>query len=104
MFVCITCVLGAVESWKDLTKFHFIFFCVHAQLQNRMAIFLCNLKPAKMRGVVSQAMLMCASSPEKVELLIPPSGVVPGDRITFEGFPGKRERLQDWSISFWGKH
>lgn len=47
---------------------------------------------------------MCASSPEKVELLIPPSGVVPGDRITFEGFPGKRERLQDWSISFWGKH
>ncbi|XP_064004519.1 aminoacyl tRNA synthase complex-interacting multifunctional protein 1 isoform X3 [Pogoniulus pusillus] len=57
------------------------------QMQNRMAILLCNLKPAKMRGVVSQAMVMCASSPEKVEILAPPSGAVPGDRITFEGFP-----------------
>ncbi|XP_031463294.1 aminoacyl tRNA synthase complex-interacting multifunctional protein 1 isoform X3 [Phasianus colchicus] len=59
------------------------------QMQNRMAILLCNLKPAKMRGVVSQAMVMCASSPEKVEILAPPPGAVAGDRITFEGFPGK---------------
>jgi len=59
-------------------------------MQNRMAVLLCNLKPAKMRGVVSQAMVMCASSPEKVEILAPPLGAVPGDRITFEGFPGKQ--------------
>lgn len=58
------------------------------QMQNRMAILMCNLKPAKMRGVVSQAMVMCASSPDKVEILDPPSGAVPGDRITFQGFPG----------------
>lgn len=57
-------------------------------MQNRMAILMCNLKPAKMRGVVSQAMVMCASSPDKVEILDPPSGAVPGDRITFQGFPG----------------
>lgn len=60
-------------------------------MQNRMGIFLCNLKPAKMRGVVSQAMLMCASSPEKVEILAPPNGTVPGERVTFEGFPGKKK-------------
>ncbi|XP_053559491.1 aminoacyl tRNA synthase complex-interacting multifunctional protein 1 isoform X2 [Bombina bombina] len=58
------------------------------QMQNRMAVLLCNLKPAKMRGVLSQAMVMCASSPDKVEILDPPSGSVPGDRITFQGFPG----------------
>lgn len=58
-------------------------------MQNRMAVLLCNLKPAKMRGVVSQAMVMCASSPDKVEILAPPSGSVPGERITFQGFPGK---------------
>ena len=31
------------------------------QLQGRMGVFLCNLKAVKMRGVESQAMLMCAS-------------------------------------------
>ncbi len=31
------------------------------ELQDRMGVFLCNLKPVKMRGVESCAMLMCAS-------------------------------------------
>lgn len=62
------------------------------QMQNRMAILMCNLKPAKMRGVVSQAMVMCASSPDKVEILDPPSGAVPGDRVTFQGFPGEPDK------------
>ncbi|XP_075056884.1 aminoacyl tRNA synthase complex-interacting multifunctional protein 1 isoform X2 [Mixophyes fleayi] len=62
------------------------------QMQNRMAVLLCNLKPAKMRGVLSQAMVMCASSPEKVEILDPPSGAVPGDRITFQGIPGEPDK------------
>ncbi|KAK1174936.1 aminoacyl tRNA synthase complex-interacting multifunctional protein 1-like isoform X1 [Acipenser oxyrinchus oxyrinchus] len=62
------------------------------QMQNRMAVLLCNLKAAKMRGVVSQAMVMCASSPDKVEVLDPPSGAVPGDRVTFQGFPGQPDK------------
>jgi len=62
------------------------------QMQNRMAILMCNLKPAKMRGVLSQAMVMCASSPDKVEILDPPSGAVPGDRVTFQGFPGEPDK------------
>lgn len=62
------------------------------QMQNRMAVLLCNLKPAKMRGVLSQAMVMCASSPEKVEILDPPSGAAAGDRITFQGFPGEPDK------------
>uniref|UniRef100_A0A4W5RRR8 Aminoacyl tRNA synthetase complex interacting multifunctional protein 1a n=1 Tax=Hucho hucho TaxID=62062 RepID=A0A4W5RRR8_9TELE len=62
------------------------------QMQNRMAVLLCNLKPAKMRGVVSQAMVMCASSPDKVEILDPPSGAVPGDRVIFPRFPGEPDK------------
>uniref|UniRef100_A0A8C1EQH1 Aminoacyl tRNA synthetase complex interacting multifunctional protein 1a n=1 Tax=Cyprinus carpio carpio TaxID=630221 RepID=A0A8C1EQH1_CYPCA len=62
------------------------------QMQNRMAVLLCNLKPAKMRGVLSQAMVMCASSPEKVEILDPPSGAMAGDRVTFQGFPGESDK------------
>ena len=30
-------------------------------LKDRLGVFLCNLKPCKMRGVESTAMLMCAS-------------------------------------------
>lgn len=56
------------------------------EMQNRMAILLCNLKPAKMRGVTSEAMVMCASTPEKVEILSPPEGSQPGDLVEFENY------------------
>lgn len=32
------------------------------QMENRLVAVLCNLKPAKMRGVESQGMVLCASS------------------------------------------
>lgn len=40
-----------------------------------------------MRGVTSEAMVMCASTPEKVEVLSPPPGCSPGDHVHCEGFP-----------------
>ena len=43
---------------------------------------------ARMRGVPSEAMVMCASTPEKVEILDPPPGSVPGDRVICEGYTG----------------
>ncbi|XP_017528185.1 aminoacyl tRNA synthase complex-interacting multifunctional protein 1 [Manis javanica] len=71
------------------------------QMQNRMVILLCNLKPAKMRGVLSQAMVMCASSPEKVEILAPPTGSVPGDRVTFDAFPGEPDKELNTKKRIW---
>uniref|UniRef100_K9IZU2 Putative trna-binding protein n=1 Tax=Desmodus rotundus TaxID=9430 RepID=K9IZU2_DESRO len=71
------------------------------QMQNRMVVLLCNLKPAKMRGVLSQAMVMCASSPEKVEILAPPNGSVPGDRITFDAFPGEPDKELNPKKKIW---
>jgi tRNA-binding EMAP/Myf-like protein len=44
-------------------------FIPEDQMQNRLAILLCNLKPSKMRGINSEAMVMCASTPEKVSAL-----------------------------------
>lgn len=45
----------------------------------------CNLKPRKMRGIVSDGMLLCASNAEhtQVEPLLPPEGAQPGQRIHF---------------------
>ncbi|XP_025873402.2 aminoacyl tRNA synthase complex-interacting multifunctional protein 1 isoform X1 [Vulpes vulpes] len=71
------------------------------QMQNRMVILLCNLKPAKMRGVISQAMVMCASSPEKVEILAPPTGSVPGDKIVFDAFPGEPDKELNPKKKIW---
>ena len=50
-------------------------------MQNRLVVCLCNLKPAKMRGVESQAMVMCASTPEKVEILTVDPQAKPGDKV-----------------------
>ncbi|XP_010744606.2 aminoacyl tRNA synthase complex-interacting multifunctional protein 1 isoform X1 [Larimichthys crocea] len=71
------------------------------QLQNRMVILLCNLKPAKTRGVLSQAVIMCASSQDKVEILDPPNGAVPGDRVTFQGFPGEPDKELNSKKKMW---
>lgn len=55
-------------------------------LPNRMVVLMCNLKPSKIRGVLSEAMVMCASSPENVEILEPPMGSVPGDFVDVKGY------------------
>ncbi|KAK9498599.1 hypothetical protein O3M35_003194 [Rhynocoris fuscipes] len=57
------------------------------EMQNRLVIVMCNLKPVKMRGVLSEGMVMCASTPEKVEVLSPPTSSKPGDVITVPGYP-----------------
>merc|ERR1719331_1330349 len=59
-----------------------------AEMLNARVVVLCNLKPKNMRGFPSQGMVMCASSPEKVELLRVPEGVPIGERITCAGFSG----------------
>ncbi|CAG7834475.1 unnamed protein product [Allacma fusca] len=56
------------------------------EMRDRLVVVLCNLKPAKMRGIMSEGMVMCASSPDKVEVLNPPPGVAPGDVIEFDGY------------------
>lgn len=56
------------------------------QMQDRLVVCLCNLKPSKMRGIMSEAMVMCASSPEKVEIMEVDPSAKPGDKITCGSF------------------
>ncbi|KAK9354494.1 hypothetical protein V1523DRAFT_407763 [Lipomyces doorenjongii] len=57
-------------------------------MQQRYVIVVANLKPVTMRGIKSEAMVLCAANEEKVELTIPPSGSKAGDKVFFEGFDG----------------
>lgn len=58
------------------------------EMKNRDVIVLCNLKPAKMRGIESCGMVLCASvdEPKAVEPLSPPEGSAPGEKVFVEGF------------------
>lgn len=71
------------------------------QMQNKTAIFLLNLKPAKMRGIMSQGMIMCASTPEKVEILEVPEGACIGDAVTCDGFVGEPDAQLNPKKKIW---
>jgi len=67
-------------------------------LKNRDVLVLMNLKPKNARGVASNGMVLCATiesngKKEKVEPLDPPAGVVPGERVTFEGIEMKPDQV-----------
>ncbi|KAL4436391.1 hypothetical protein ABPG77_009953 [Micractinium sp. CCAP 211/92] len=59
-----------------------------AEMQQRRVVLVCNLKPANMRGVQSQAMVLAATAPDgsKVELVEPPAGAAIGERLHVEGY------------------
>lgn len=71
------------------------------EMQGRKVIVVCNLKPVKMRGIKSAAMVLAASPRLKegeednhsgpVELVNPPEGAVAGERVFFEGWKGEPE-------------
>ncbi|XP_065578933.1 aminoacyl tRNA synthase complex-interacting multifunctional protein 1-like [Artemia franciscana] len=71
------------------------------EMQNRLAVFLCNLKPAKMRGIMSEAMVMCASTPDKVEILSPPAGSQIGDLVEVEGYKRQPDAVLNPKKKIW---
>mmetsp|Transcript_18883 Transcript_18883/g.49199 ORF Transcript_18883/g.49199 Transcript_18883/m.49199 type:complete len:233 (-) Transcript_18883:128-826(-) len=64
-------------------------FVPREQLQGRLVVAVCNLKPAKLAGVASEAMLLAAdredASGRVVRMLEPPPGSQPGDQVFLEG-------------------
>jgi glutaminyl-tRNA synthetase len=61
-------------------------------LVSRKVVVVCNLKPSKMRGIVSEGMLLAASGvvagndQQVVELLAPPEGALVGELISVSGY------------------
>lgn len=64
------------------------------EMQGRRVVILANLKASNLKGVKSQAMVLCASNDDhtKVELVEPPEGAAAGERVTFAGYPGDAEK------------
>ncbi|XP_014242844.1 tyrosine--tRNA ligase, cytoplasmic [Cimex lectularius] len=78
------------------------------ELLNKNVVVLCNLKPAKMRGVLSAGMVLCASQEadgkKEVELLIPPEGSNPGDRVFVDNYEnGSPDEVLNPKKKVWDK-
>ncbi|KAA8548386.1 hypothetical protein F0562_000070 [Nyssa sinensis] len=74
-----------------------------AEMQNRKVCVLCNLKPATMRGIKSQAMVLATSNSDhtKVELVEPPQSAPIGERVKFPGFEGEPDDVLNPKKKVW---
>ncbi|KAJ0471000.1 putative methionine--tRNA ligase [Helianthus annuus] len=68
-------------------------YCSPDELTNRLVALITNVKPGKLRDVVSEGLVLCASNADHtvVEPLIVPEGAKVGECITFSGHEGKPE-------------
>jgi aminoacyl tRNA synthase complex-interacting multifunctional protein 1 len=59
------------------------------EMRDKYLVVVCNLKPANMRGIKSYGMVLAATHKDGkeagIELIQPPPGSKPGDRVYFEG-------------------
>lgn len=62
-------------------------------MTGRMVVLIANMKPAKMRGIESQGMVLCSTGPAGVEILTPPEGAKIGERVTFAGYDGEPDEV-----------
>ena len=70
------------------------FYSEEEMLGARVCV-VCNLKPAKMRDVLSSGMVLCSSNEDHtvVKFVDPPEGAKVGERIKFEGYDGEPEAV-----------
>jgi methionine--tRNA ligase beta chain len=63
-------------------------FVSEEAMANRLVAVVCNLKPAKMRGILSTGMVLCASNGDHtaVDPILIPEGSTIGSRIMVDGY------------------
>ncbi|KAF5752628.1 OB-fold nucleic acid binding domain-containing protein isoform 3 [Tripterygium wilfordii] len=68
-------------------------YCTPEVLTNRRVVLITNVKPGKLRDVMSEGLVLCASNDDHtlVEPLLPPEGAKVGERVSFSGIDGKPE-------------
>lgn len=81
------------------------------EMQGRKVVVVCNLKPVKMRGIKSSAMVLAASPRIKegeaddhkgpIELVTPPADAKAGERVYFEGWQGEPEKVLNPKKKVW---
>ncbi|XP_011203673.2 tyrosine--tRNA ligase, cytoplasmic [Bactrocera dorsalis] len=80
-------------------------FVTIEELDQRLVAVLCNLKPSKMRGILSEGMVLCTSNADHtvVEPIIVPASATPGSRLAFEGYSGTPDEQLNPKKKVWEK-
>ncbi|KAI3458469.1 hypothetical protein Pfo_015132 [Paulownia fortunei] len=70
-------------------------YCTPEELTNRRVVLITNVKPGKLRDVMSEGLVLCASNKDHaiVEPLIAPDGAKLGEYVKFSGHDGKPEEV-----------
>ncbi|XP_047983559.1 aminoacyl tRNA synthase complex-interacting multifunctional protein 1-like [Salvia hispanica] len=70
-------------------------FCTPEELTNRRVVLITNVKPGKLRDVMSEGLVLCASSKDHTVVgpLIASDGAKVGECVTFSGHDGKPEEV-----------
>ncbi|KAL1503280.1 hypothetical protein AB1Y20_011333 [Prymnesium parvum] len=59
------------------------------EVKGARVVCICNLKPRKMANILSEGMVLCANDATSLAFVRPPDGAKPGDRVTWDGYPGE---------------
>lgn len=80
-------------------------FVTVEEIDQRLVAVLCNLKPSKMRGILSEGMVLCTSNEDHtvVEPIIVPSSAAAGSRLAFEGYSGQPDEQLNPKKKVWEK-
>ncbi|TDG48057.1 hypothetical protein AWZ03_005474 [Drosophila navojoa] len=80
-------------------------FVTVEELDQRLVAVLCNLKPSKMRGILSEGMVLCTSNADHtvVEPIVLPAAAKPGSRLSFEGYSGTPDEQLNPKKKVWEK-
>ncbi|CAM6083209.1 unnamed protein product [Calypogeia fissa] len=75
------------------------------QMLNRRVLVLANVKPSKLRDVMSAGLVLCTSNDDhsQCEPVIPPKEAKIGERVTAEGYDGKPEAVLNPKKKQWDK-
>ncbi|XP_058207388.1 methionine--tRNA ligase, cytoplasmic isoform X2 [Rhododendron vialii] len=70
-------------------------YCNADDLTNRRVVLITNVKPGKLRDVMSEGLVLCASNDDHtvVEPITPPEGAKVGECVSFSGHEGKPEEV-----------
>ncbi|KAL7733753.1 hypothetical protein ACLKA6_011483 [Drosophila palustris] len=80
-------------------------FVTVEELDQRLVAVLCNLKPSKMRGILSEGMVLCTSNADHtvVEPIVVPAKAAAGSRLAFEGYSGTPDEQLNPKKKVWEK-